>query len=202
MSIGIAWEARESLETPCVACNTVGLYGVGVVHRLQDFSAPVHVIRGVAVQAFQTRFPMHAVAIESGLVALEASTLRHFVSRGRLAISTARFATRLIDCRTVGAGLRVAFLTGQIPIGDLREQARSIFMDVLAPIARAPGVQTRRKSFFGQQLVRSRCRRCLRLLAVQRACGRRDRSQGARSGLAPSAERPDRAGAAAQAALD
>jgi len=46
-----------------MARYAVGLYGIGVVHRLQDAPIPVDVVRGVAVHALQTCLPMHAVAV-------------------------------------------------------------------------------------------------------------------------------------------
>jgi hypothetical protein len=113
----------------------------------------MYVVRSVAVHAFQPCFPVHAVTIESDLVALETSLLRHLIiSRIGVAILAAGSIARLHDGCPISVGLRMALLARQIPKRDLREPARAIFIDVLSPIARPSGVQAGRKGICGREL--------------------------------------------------
>jgi hypothetical protein len=67
----------------------------------------MYVVRSVAVHAFQPGFPVYAVTIHSGLVALETSILRNLIVALRIdvAIPAAGSIARLVDRRPIGVGL-------------------------------------------------------------------------------------------------
>jgi hypothetical protein len=130
-----------------VAVETVGLDGIRSVHGLLYPTVPMHVVRSVAVHAFQPCFPVRAVTIESVLVALETSLLRYLiVSRIDVAIPAAGSIARRVDGCPIGVGLGMTLLARQIPKRGLGEPAGAIFVDVLSPVARPSGVQAGRKS--------------------------------------------------------
>jgi hypothetical protein len=94
-----------------VAVEAAGLDGIRSVHGLLDPAVPMYVVRSVAVHAFQPGFPVHAVAIHSGLVALETSLLRHLiVSRIDVTIPAAGSVAGLLDGCPIGVGLGMTLL--------------------------------------------------------------------------------------------
>jgi hypothetical protein len=94
-----------------VAIEAVGLDGIRSVHGLLYPTVPMYVVRSVTVHAFQPGFPVHAVTIDSGLVALEASLLRYLiVSRIDVAILATGSIARLLDRCSIGVGLGMTVL--------------------------------------------------------------------------------------------